>query len=56
MTPFTKRSLTIVLNVAQWLIDNDPAPQTDTTLTDLREKLNDAGNTLASEVEANQPS
>jgi hypothetical protein len=56
MTPFTQTTLKTLLRLALYVIAWEPAPDTDPTLVSLKEKLNDAGNTLASDVEANQPS
>lgn len=55
MTQFSKMMLTGLINVMQWVIDNDPAPQVDAKLAELGQSLDDETEPLAAAVAANQP-
>ncbi len=55
MTTFTKSTLTTLLKIAVWVIDNDPAPNTDATLNQLRATLQTEREELAASVAAAQP-
>lgn len=50
MSSFSKFMLTGLINIMQWVIDNDPAPQVDARLEELKTSLNEKTEPLAAVV------
>lgn len=53
MTKFTELVVSTCCNVMQWAIDQDPAPQIDDKLSELKETLKQPTDDLAASVAAN---